>query len=291
MYKRQAWVYINEARRWGATINLPCVNHSNYKTRILGKDIYLGFIHISDLEQDVGQQIEADRKENGEYSDLDSFVSRIRIGIQQIILLIRAGTFRFIGKTKSVLLWEAHMLLGKKDSKELQDSLFILPRKKFTLPDLEHNRLEDAYDEIELFGFPITSSYFDLLVTPFRGQIKARDLSAHVGEKVRMVGQLVVIKYVRTTKREWMHFAAFLDDTGEFFDTVHFPPSLKLYPFKGYGCYLILGKVVQEFGFASLEVEKMAKLPVRNVDDKRALPELKVHQAGDGYLNLSGFQP
>jgi hypothetical protein len=175
------------------------------------------------------------------------------------------------------------MLLGKKDSKELQDALFVLPRKKFTLPDLERNRLEDAYDEIELFGFPITTSYFDLLVTGFRGEIKARDMASQVGKRVRMVGQLVVIKYVRTIKREWMHFAAFLDDTGEFFDTVHFPQSLKLYPFKGYGCYLILGKVVEEFGFPSLEVEKMAKLPVRNVDDKRPLPELTQG------INLSGF--
>ena len=276
-----AWVYINEARRWGATINLPCVNHSNHKTRILGKDIFLGFIHVNDLEHDLGQQIEMDRKENGEYSDLDHFVSRVKIGIQQLILLIRVGAFGFTGKTKSALLWEAHMLLGKKDSKELQDSLFILPRKKFTLPDLERNRLEDAYDEIELFGYPVTSTYFDLLVTTFRGEIKAKELSAHVGKKVRMVGQLVVIKYVRTIKREWMHFANFLDDTGEFFDTVHFPQSLKLYPFKGYGCYLILGKVVEEFGFASVEVEKMAKLPVRSVDDKRPLPELRVQQGFD----------
>ncbi len=35
------WVYFNEARRWGAVIMLPCVNHSNYKTRIIGqKDLY-----------------------------------------------------------------------------------------------------------------------------------------------------------------------------------------------------------------------------------------------------------
>lgn len=160
------------------------------------------------------------------------------------------------------------MLLGKKDSGKSDDQLFILPRKKFTLPDLERNRLEDAYDEIELFGYPVTCSYFDLLKTGFRGEIKARELNSCIGRKVRMVGQLVVIKYVRTVKREWMHFAAFLDDTGEFFDTTHFPQSLKNYPFKGYGVYLILGKVVEEFGFASLEVEKMAKLPVRSVEGR-----------------------
>ena len=79
-----------------------------------------------------------------------------------------------------------------------------------------------------------------------------------------MIGQLVVIKYVRTIKHEWMHFATFLDDRGEFFDTTHFPQSLKHYPFKGYGVYLILGKVVEEFGFASIEVEKLAKLAIKS---------------------------
>jgi len=69
-----------------------------------------------------------------------------------------------------------------------------------------------------------------------------------------------------------MHFASFLDHTGEFFDTTHFPQSLKHYPFKGYGVYLILGKVVEEFGFPSIEVEKMAKLPIKSPDDERSLP-------------------
>jgi DNA polymerase-3 subunit alpha len=60
-----------------------------------------------------------------------------------------------------------------------------------------------------------------------------------------------------------MHFGAFLDVEGEFFDTVHFPNSLKDYPFRGYGVYLILGKITEEMGFPSLTVEKMAKLPVK----------------------------
>jgi error-prone DNA polymerase len=75
------------------------------------------------------------------------------------------------------------------------------------------------------------------------------------------MGNLVTIKYVRTVKKEWMHFGCFLDLEGEFFDTVNFPNSLKQYPFKGKGVYLVLGKVVEEFGFPSIEVEKMAKLP------------------------------
>jgi DNA polymerase-3 subunit alpha len=49
---------------------------------------------------------------------------------------------------------------------------------------------------------------------------------------------------------------------GEFFDTVHFPDSLKNYPFRGYGIYLILGKITEEFGYPSIQVEKLAKLPI-----------------------------
>ncbi|MFO7656251.1 MAG: hypothetical protein R6W78_04225 [Bacteroidales bacterium] len=70
-------------------------------------------------------------------------------------------------------------------------------------------------------------------------------------------------KNVRTSKGEWIHFGCFLDTSGEFFDTVNFPNSLKQYPFRGYGVYLILGKVVEEFGFPGIEVEKMAKLPYK----------------------------
>jgi DNA polymerase-3 subunit alpha len=60
-----------------------------------------------------------------------------------------------------------------------------------------------------------------------------------------------------------MHFATFSDHRGELFDTVHFPGSLKKYPFRGSGIYLLLGKVVTEFGYATLEVKKMAKLPLK----------------------------
>jgi DNA polymerase-3 subunit alpha len=59
-----------------------------------------------------------------------------------------------------------------------------------------------------------------------------------------------------------MCFGTFLDSEGNFFDTTHFPQSLKHSPMRGNGLYLILGKVVEEFGFPSLEVEKMAKLPI-----------------------------
>jgi DNA polymerase-3 subunit alpha len=131
------------------------------------------------------------------------------------------------------------------------------------LPELVNNGLDDAYDEIELLGFPVSMSWFDMLKTSFRGEITASEMLQHTGRKVRMAGHLVTIKYIKTIKNEWMNFGCFIDAEGNYFDTTHFSQSLKNHPFKGSGTYLILGKVVEEFGFPSIEVEKLSKLPVR----------------------------
>jgi DNA-directed DNA polymerase III PolC len=259
----RTWVYVNEARRCGASIHLPCINLSRYKTCIMEKDIYLGFVHIANLESKTISAVLEEREQRGPFKSLEDFTGRVPIGIEQLVILIRTGAFRFTGKGKKVLLWEAHMQLGRSSPATDGQKLFQSPAKEFTLPDLEEDGLEDAYDEIELLGFPVTVTSFDLLKTSFRGAVRARDLMKHVGRTVKMVGNLVTIKNVKTVKNEWMHFAAFLDAEGEFFDTVHFPKSLKSHPFRGYGVYLVLGQVTEEHGFPVITVEKMARLPLR----------------------------
>lgn len=258
----QSWVYFNEARRCGATIELPCVNNSSYLNSLDGKTIYMGFVHIAGLESNLAESLLAERENNGPFTGLTDFVERLHPTMEQLIILIRTGALRFTGLGKQQLLWEAHMFTGKRQP-EPATALFSQPVRQFTLPALEHNPLEDAYDEIELLDFPVSMSYFDMLQTSFRGEISARQLPASTGKTVRMAGILVTIKYVRTVKNEIMHFATFIDHEGEFFDTVHFPDIARAFPFRGRGVYLLLGKVVEEFGFPSLEVAKMAKLPLK----------------------------
>ncbi|HEX7411122.1 MAG TPA: hypothetical protein VF298_03185, partial [Bacteroidales bacterium] len=238
-------------------------------TCITGSTIWLGFVHIANLDNNTAQAIITEREREGAYVDLADFVNRVPIGMEQAILLIRLDAFRFTGRSKQQLLWDVHMLLRKGEPALANGALFSTPARRFELPALLHSATEDAFDEIELLDFPVTMSYFELLQTDFRGELKARNLSRNVGKKVRMVGLLVTIKYVRTIKNEIMNFGTFFDDEGEFFDTVHFPPALKQYPFKGRGVYLILGKIVEEFGFPSIEAEKLAKLPL--VKDERYL--------------------
>ena len=259
----RTWIYFNEAKRWGAKINLPCVNSSEYNTRIIDKDIYIGFVHLLNFDSSLANRILSDREKNGTYLSLDNFVERLRPGLEQLIILIRIGAFRFANSSKSSLLWRAHLLANKTKKNTKTLSIFPVVVRKYDLPQLEYNILEDAFDEIEILEFPVSISYFDLLQTEYRGLLRASSLRAKIGETVRIIGQLVTIKYVRTIKKDLMHFGTFIDVDGEFFDTVHFPSSLAMYPFTGNGVYLILGRVTEEFDYASITVDKLAKLPIK----------------------------
>src|SRR5690606_3597849 len=91
-------------------------------------------------------------------------------------------------------------------------SLFDRPAAKPpVLPRLETSVLEDLYDEIELLGFPVSGSLFDLARSGFRGDAPARELGAHRDKTIRMVGDFVCDKDVRTRHGAHMKLGTFLD--------------------------------------------------------------------------------
>ncbi|NQX41497.1 DNA polymerase-3 subunit alpha [Pedobacter steynii] len=258
------WLYVHELKKSGANVHLPCVNNSSSVVSIAGIDVYLGFVGIQGLEGRLIELIPEERKHNGDYLHLEDFVKRTEIGLEQAILLIRCGALRFTGKSKKTLLWEVHTLLGNKLKPNNHAELFHVEAKHYTLPDLVNTAQEDAYHELELLGFPLSLSMFDLLKTEYRGDVRVNDLIKHLGQTVKMVGLYVCEKTVHARNNKKMWFGTFLDADGNFFDTTHFSNHTPVYPFRGAGCYLILGKVVEDFGFPSVEVIKFAKLPILN---------------------------
>ncbi len=261
------WVYFNELRRQGGVIHLPCVNMSECLTTLYGKVAYIGFVHLQGIEADFAQNIVNERIINGKYRSLIDFMERLRPKIEQMVILIRCGAFMFTGKSKPTLLWEAHACHGKMSSYRnkfhgmrglVQETPAQIP-----LPLMQTQPIEDAYDEIELLGFPVSMTWFDMLKTKFRGEVFAKNMLQNVGKQYRMLGRLVSLKYVKTGRGELMHFANFLDANGDVFDATIFPNVLKTYSFQGDGMYLMLGTIVEEFGHPSIEVQKLAKMEIR----------------------------
>ena len=261
-------VYIHEAKMSGATIHNPCINLSELKTTVYGTDVYLGLMHIEKMENTLKQFIPNERRKNGDYKSLEDFVRRVSIGIETLQTLIFVGAFRFTGKQKHELLIEARFLLSKNQYKTKIISLFEEPQKEYKLPKIQRDRFEDAFDEIEILGFPVSFSIFDLLQIKYRGHVMVRDLLTYHKRQVKMLAYLISRKHVpikkknNPGKKDDMYFGTWIDAEGQYFDTAHFPDSLAKFPFKEGGIYLLLGTVEVDYHFPTITITKMAKMPL-----------------------------
>ena len=259
-------LYVNEARMHGGIIEAPCVNHSFKKACIDGKIIYLGFMFLRSLESRIIKKLLEERLKHGVYRSLDDFIDRVPISIEQISILIKINAFRFTGRNKRELLWEAHMKINKVSFEEHIITLFKTEKVSYQTPQLPSSALENAFDEIELLGFPLCNP-FELLLKPQRSTLKAKELMGYRNKVIIIEGYFVTIKNTRTSTGKPMYFGTFLDRDGDFVDTVHFPPVATRYPFRGKGIYTITGKVLEEFDCINIEVISMYRLAI--VEDPR----------------------
>jgi DNA polymerase-3 subunit alpha/error-prone DNA polymerase len=253
-------VYVHEAKMSGAKIENPCVNRSENYTTVEGTTIFLGFQHLKSVETKIVNEIVQERNKNGNYLSLENFINRNPIGIVTLQILIFIGAFRFTGKEKNELLIKARLLLI--NYKPQNNNLLLIeePAREYQLPHLQRAPFEDAFDEIELLDFPVSVTPFDLLKTKYRGDVMAKDLTKYHKREVKMLAYLIARKHVPTKKGD-MFFGTWIDANGEFFDTAHFADSLVTYPFKGGGCYLLLGKVEVDYHFPTITITKMSKMP------------------------------
>jgi DNA polymerase-3 subunit alpha len=269
--------YVHEAKILGAHVQAPCVNNSQYMSALVHEnDLYLGFIHLKELESQTAQKIVTQRENHGVFRDFADFVERVPLGPTQLDLLIRIGAFRFCGKSKYELFWEKnalvttvgdqhnHSLFSETDHPSMRVQNTENESFSFAsmLSVVKENALNQSFDELELLGFPLCNP-FDLIQdsSPLNDTILARQIVSFKNRPIKMAGYFVCSKSLTTIKKERMAFGTWIDQEGNYFDTTHFPEQLLRHPFRGKGVYMIEGKATEEFGFFSLEVSKMNRLP------------------------------
>ena len=322
--------YIHEARMDGAIIEPPCVNNSLYLTTLKIKTLYVGFIHVKGINQQLIQDMLIERSRAGAFRDLTDFCARVEVDGSQLDLLIRCGGFQFTGRTKAELFWEKNTVFNPKQNQVKEPELFEVagPRQYFHL-DLSPNhrpghplsarQLDQAFDELELLGFPLCSPFLlvkgsdvpvrrpeeelpkSLVEVMLDGSVVGADsdTGASVTSDLRsspsaqkppfgfgtnsvnswgnrsipnrlwqskenshlsLKAYFVCDKLVPTIKGDRMSFGCWIDENGQYFDTVHFPDSLRAFPFQGAGVYELHGLVSWDFGFPGLEVFRMLRL-------------------------------
>jgi DNA polymerase-3 subunit alpha len=173
--------YLHEAKRAGAVVEAPCVNRSGELCTLHAAgpwpraaggiedrpaasgqqpkaSIYLGLQNIKSLNTDTAERILRERRRHGPYADLPDLLHRMPIAVDQARMLIRVGALRFTGKSKPELLWDLTLLHPGAKHDPAPD-LFVTKPPPTKLPTLEHFDLSDAYDELELLGFPLCDPF------------------------------------------------------------------------------------------------------------------------------------
>jgi DNA-directed DNA polymerase III PolC len=262
-YSRE--LYFLELLKCGGDIHLPCVNHSELYTNIQNQKVYVGFIHIKSLQNKLIETLLEERKLNGEYLGLTDFIERTNPGLEQLNILIRIGAFRFTGKSKKTLLWEANFLQKKAtvDAPEVQ-SMFNEPLQfGFELPELNDSPIDDLYDQMEIMNFCVSNPF--ALVDEDPGKYSpSKDMHLHKGKTITILAYFIARKHVVTKNDDAMFFGTFVDSNLDWIDTVHFPEAAKRHPLHSSGFYKIKGKVTEDFGVYSLEVSWMEKCGYKN---------------------------
>ncbi|HTD98812.1 MAG TPA: DNA polymerase III subunit alpha [Mucilaginibacter sp.] len=257
-YSRE--LYFLELLKEKGDIEPPCINNSDLYTNIVGSKVHAGFIHIKRLQDKLIEQVLDERKINGPFLHLQDFIERIHPPLEQLTTLVSIGAFRFTGKSKKTLLWEANFLQKKnKDHYALAPPLFKEKPHNFQLPELADHAIDDLYDHMEILGFPLTNP-FSLADADPNLFVSSNDMPAHRGKTISVLAYFIDRKHVTTKKNTEMFFGTFIDSELNWIDTVHFPDVVAKYPLHDAGFYKICGKVVTEFGVDSLEVRHMEKI-------------------------------
>ncbi|WP_170067633.1 DNA polymerase III subunit alpha [Neolewinella xylanilytica] len=193
--------YVHEARMEGAEIHAPCINKSIYLTDLKDRDLYLGFIHVKSVSEQLVHRFILERKQHGPFRDLTDFCARVDVESSQLELLIRIGAFRFTGKRKSELLWEKNAVFNPRLKKASSLDLFarVAPDYDFPLDEAPNHRpghrlssrqFDQAFDELELLGFPLCSPFWLVEVgQPATQPSSAESFSPAESGKVRLTSE------------------------------------------------------------------------------------------------------
>ncbi|HKJ80498.1 MAG TPA: hypothetical protein VJ954_00630, partial [Ignavibacteriaceae bacterium] len=248
-----AAVYIQEAKRIGLKIQLPCINQSEYEYIGNGKTIHIGLMAVKNLSRNSVDIILNERKENGRFVSLADFLIRTGLGYEETSILIKCGAMGCFKKTRPELLRLLDIYINRRKILDqsyndlFMNETFALEEKVKT--DINYNVEEICLNEYEIFDYMVTRHplYFfkDYINSP--SVVKAKDIGKYRGRKVKVIGWYMSSKRIRTKNGKIMKFLSLEDLTGTF-EAVIFPETYSKYAEQtmSMGPYLIEGRVDTE---------------------------------------------
>ena len=221
-------VYIQESKRIGLEVKLPCINKGEYEYTGTGKELRIGLMAIKNLSRNSVERIIKEREENGKYVSLADFLIRTQLGYEETALIIKCGAMHCFKITRPTLMRLLDIYIHhRKIFNENYNDLFIndtFALERDITTDVNYSAEEICRNEYETFGYMVTRHpliFFSEWLNNSR-IVRAKDMNKSRGKYARMIGWYMTSKRIRTKRGDIMKFLSLEDLTGTF-EAVIFP--------------------------------------------------------------------
>ncbi len=264
-------VYVQEAKRMGVKVLLPCVNASEYEYTGSDGVIRIGLMAVKNLSVQTARCITDERSANGYFVSLLDFLRRTHTGYETTKLLITCGAMDSLGETRRTLLRLLDVYIHhRRVMDDPAGDLFAhetLQLEREVRTPFDFTIEEKCLAEHEIFDYMVTLhplEFFPLVIND-RSVVQAKDLVNMHNRRVKMAGWFMASKRIKTSKGDIMKFLSLEDLTGTF-EAVLFPKVYERYAVKtlSMGPYVIEGRVDSLMG-NNIIVDKLEVLPAMHI--------------------------
>lgn len=256
-------VYVQESKRRGVKILLPCINKSLYEYVGNKKEIRIGLMAVKNLSSNSINRIIDERKNHGTYISLADFLVRTGIAYEETSILIKCGAMGCFKQTRPELLRLLDIYINKrKILNEQYNDLFI--NETFSLEREVRTAKNYSVEEIckmeyETFNYMVTRHplYFYKDLFKGKGVIASAEMNSFKNRRVKMIGWYMTSKRIKTKRGEIMKFLS-LEDLSGTFEAIIFPKAYYKYAelTMSMGPYIVEG-IIDGNDSTNIVVEKL----------------------------------
>ena len=252
------FAYVSEARRMGLKVLPPDINESDYPYTGKDRSVRVGLMQVQGLGHKAVEALLRARGEGGTFRNFRDFLHRVPIDPADATVLVKAGCFDALeGKERRpALLWE--LLAFRNRFGRLGSGLLFEEGDASTPSPPAYDDKTVLRQEMETLGMLLSCHPLLLHRREIAriNPVPANQMNCWVGRYVTMAGWWVTGKTVQDKDGRPMEFVSF-EDTTTIFDVTFFPNAYQRFCQKltRHMPYLLKGKVEEEFGVATLNVE------------------------------------
>ncbi|HKL26048.1 MAG TPA: DNA polymerase III subunit alpha [Desulfuromonadales bacterium] len=270
------FAYLSEARRLGLSVLPPDINASIRHYTGRGREVRVGLMQVQGLNSKATAALLAERDGNGSYQNLRDFLDRVKIDAADAMLLVKAGCFDALEglQNRPQLLWAVLERKQQNAAGEEEGRLFPVAGRPLQT-SRPYDRQTVLKQELETLGMLLSCHPLQLhRETVARLEpVRADRMRQWTGRYVTMIGWWVTGKPVQDREGRPMEFVTF-EDTTALFDTTFFPRAYARFCRKltRHRPYLLKGRIEEDFGVATLNVEWVGFLDERPAAERVSKP-------------------